>query len=703
MSKIQNENVKSESELIADGGTKDQLINDTKIYVTGNSINKTLDDAILDGDIGGGGAEIGYITGNDSNFEGGIGSHVTYVDAAGTIPVDGTGGTANITFSTSTANVQEGTQSARLSKDANDRQGEGVSLDVSIDAKDQAQLLYYTFAKDTSADYADDDIKIVGYDVTNSNIVRANIGEDLKAGKGYHVAGFQIPADCNDFRLILHISSTSALAYDVDIDDVQFARIPMSFTDTQMPAGSILTWTSSDDPTGYWLLCDGSAVSRTTYSELFDAVGTTYGTGDGSTTFNLPDLRGEFLRGADEGRGVDAGRGLGTSQGDSTAVNGLSVDTENLTGSFDTSNGTNGGTIFAPATSGVFSNTGTTNRDTYSPTVNTNDRSSGLSMNATHNHSLSGDSETRPRNVAVRYYISYSSGSAQQSQTFSNRDVYTKITGTSTQNITSTVAQNIQFNNVVTDKTSLADLANNAIKVNESGLYAIRLSVDISNGSGSYNIRPNKNLSSLPFEAYVSGDADSSGNLRLNTFALADLVSGDSIGGFVDSFDNADGTYDVSSAVLELVRIGTSQTLLERPTVAGRYTTDSGQSIPNTTLTAIVFNEELEATHPSLFDTTTGIFTAELNGYYHFTAGAHLTAISDGVDLFGEFVITNKQNIRGVRTTAGKLEVAGTIASGTVYLDKGDTVKFSVFQDSGSSKNLEVGKTVNYFTYHLIK
>ena len=57
-----------------------------------------------------------------------------------------------------------------------------------------------------------------------------------------------------------------------------------------VPAGSIIAWSGSSAPTGY-LLCDGTAVSRTTYAALFAVAGTGYGVGDGSSTFNLPDLR----------------------------------------------------------------------------------------------------------------------------------------------------------------------------------------------------------------------------------------------------------------------------------------------------------------------------------------------------------------------------------------------------------------------------
>lgn len=66
------------------------------------------------------------------------------------------------------------------------------------------------------------------------------------------------------------------------------------------------------------LLCDGTAVSRTTYADLFTAIGTKYGTGDGSTTFNLPDFRGCYLRGRDRGRGYDsvASRDFGAYEAD---------------------------------------------------------------------------------------------------------------------------------------------------------------------------------------------------------------------------------------------------------------------------------------------------------------------------------------------------------------------------------------------------
>ena len=77
--------------------------------------------------------------------------------------------------------------------------------------------------------------------------------------------------------------------------------------DNVAPPGVVLPFAGSAAPSG-WLLCDGSAISRTTYAALFSAIGTTYGTGDGSTTFNVPDMRGRVAVGKDNMGGTAASR-----------------------------------------------------------------------------------------------------------------------------------------------------------------------------------------------------------------------------------------------------------------------------------------------------------------------------------------------------------------------------------------------------------
>lgn len=90
---------------------------------------------------------------------------------------------------------------------------------------------------------------------------------------------------------------------------------------TLIPAGTVMAYAGSTVPAGY-LVCNGSAVSRTTYADLFAAIGTMYGSGDGSTTFNLPDYRGMFLRGHHFGKSSGttdpdyATRQMGAAQSD---------------------------------------------------------------------------------------------------------------------------------------------------------------------------------------------------------------------------------------------------------------------------------------------------------------------------------------------------------------------------------------------------
>lgn len=95
-------------------------------------------------------------------------------------------------------------------------------------------------------------------------------------------------------------------AFDPRVDALEAAN--------EAKIGRIRGFAFSSTP-AHHLSCNGAAVSRTTYAKLFAKIGTTFGAGDGVNTFNLPDLRGETLRGWDHGRGVDVGRAIGSAQG----------------------------------------------------------------------------------------------------------------------------------------------------------------------------------------------------------------------------------------------------------------------------------------------------------------------------------------------------------------------------------------------------
>jgi microcystin-dependent protein len=157
--------------------------------------------------------------------------------------------------------------------------------------------------------------------------------------------------------------------------------------------GEVAFFGMTTPPAG-WLKANGAAVSRTTYAALFAAIGTTYGAGDGSTTFALPDLRGEFPRGWDDGRGVDSGRGFGSAQLDQMQrITGSLGGTPNQ-GSFSTSSGAFNLSGSTPRSTGAgtntFQNVGFDSAD--SPDARVSSTTSG---------------ETRSRNVALLACIKF--------------------------------------------------------------------------------------------------------------------------------------------------------------------------------------------------------------------------------------------------------------------------------------------------------
>lgn len=168
--------------------------------------------------------------------------------------------------------------------------------------------------------------------------------------------------------------------------DVYSKQEVIDLINNMQPAGEVAAFARNTAPEG-WLVCNGQAVSRTTYARLFAAIGTTFGAGNGSTTFNVPDLRGEFIRGWDGGKGTDYGRVLGSVQGDAMRVlQGTIQFTEMIAGT--------------PCT-GVFKETRTSVPRTFRVA------GAGYTTTVTMNTSdqVPTASEFRPRNVALLYCI----------------------------------------------------------------------------------------------------------------------------------------------------------------------------------------------------------------------------------------------------------------------------------------------------------
>lgn len=106
-----------------------------------------------------------------------------------------------------------------------------------------------------------------------------------------------------------------------DAIDTKVKAVETALAAGGAPTGSVIDFAGTSAPAG-WLLSFGQAVSRTTYAALFAVVGTTYGIGDGSTTFNLPDLRGRVVAGKDDMGGSSANRITVPFNGDTLGASG---------------------------------------------------------------------------------------------------------------------------------------------------------------------------------------------------------------------------------------------------------------------------------------------------------------------------------------------------------------------------------------------
>jgi hypothetical protein len=159
------------------------------------------------------------------------------------------------------------------------------------------------------------------------------------------------------------------------------------------PSGAIIAFGGVAAPSG-WLLCNGSALSRTTYASLFAAIGTAYGAGNGSTTFNIPDFRGVFLRGVDGTAGNDPDKVTRTASG--TGGNSGNNPGSNQSDNFKehNHNPSNGGNFMYD------------NASTAPVSTNYNSTGSGILKKSTSTLNAGGN-ETRPINIYVNYIIKY--------------------------------------------------------------------------------------------------------------------------------------------------------------------------------------------------------------------------------------------------------------------------------------------------------
>lgn len=215
----------------------------------------------------------------------------------------------------------------------------------------------------------------------------------------YEVGRVVLYTDGNLYKCIQANGVSSAVKAPTDLEYWTKVSTQNDLT-SLLPAGSIIPFAGSNIPAGY-LLCNGAAVSRTTYANLFGVISTLYGAGDGSTTFNLPDLRDRFL----EGAGTNA---VGTK---------LEAGLPNITGEMgDTNNAPDKGLEFLGElidpdiqTGALFVSTEKITRRWISGTDFTGTFNKSICFDAFRSNAIysNGNATIQPKSMSVQYLIKY--------------------------------------------------------------------------------------------------------------------------------------------------------------------------------------------------------------------------------------------------------------------------------------------------------
>lgn len=597
-------------------------------------------------DVGGGAGGINYITNPD--FENGIDGYATYADAAAVTPTDGTGGIPNVTLFASVTNPLRGTQSGFFSKDAVSRQGEGFSTPFQIAKADQTKMVKISFDYETSVNYVDGDMRvyILPLDGSNLNLIELNDRDLYANANGTYTSFFQATADALDYRLIFHIASTSALAYDLKIDNVVVS-----------PQGSVVKGAVVTDWKEYvpiWTTTTGvPSVGNGTLKGKWRRVGGNlelqiYLQAGSTTTFGTSDFR-------------------------FSIPEGLQVDLDKLSGSpirsqamgvarfLDNSTGLNyvGTTLNTVSDPVVLFVSGEGGRPNWSGTVPVTWGSD--------------DHFTLEASMPIAGW----SSNVVMSEDAGNRRAVLRGAGNAGTGVT-TGTTDIPFISV---EDTVSGWNGTQYTIQETGDYDIEASVlYTTNGSRYLSLYVN-GASDKPISGVSTSTNFVKGGLR-GYFNKGQVLSIRSQG--------TDGTGTLSNNssfhYISIAKRSNPQTIAASETVAMTAGNSSGQSIPHNVTTVITGWTKTNDTHNS-FNTTTGEYTVPVSGIYLIntllTYNNAAWALGNIIDLhiFLDGTLVNVPRV----TTSGVTSIYSITQSHTLKVNKGQVITVSTFHTRGAS------------------
>lgn len=596
---------------------------------------------------------------DNSNAETDTTGWATYADAPGTRPVNGTGGSPTVTLTRTTSTPLRDTASFLLTKDAANRQGEGASYNFTIARTDRYKVhsivADYEIASGTFVagnETTDSDLIFYIYDVDNSQLIEPTPFRLFSNTEGTFNGTFQATGSTN-YRLIIHVASTSASAYTVKFDNIHVTR------NATINASLASDWTSFT-PTGSWS-------TNTTYNGKYRRVGdslevhaqvaVTGAPTSATLTINLP--------------------------------SGLSIDTSKLPSDL-TRHALGIGMIIDAGTNTFHSMV------RYNSTTSVQVNSYGASGTYSDEQPVT---QAVPMTFANGDLVTVSwkvpiSGWASQTQTSNqsqNRRITLKAGKNSGNHATSGSELDVaSWDTIGEDSVGGFNSSTGIYTVPEAGDYLVTGAIMfVSNSTGGRYVFVQKNGTGYEFYGAVI-DATSTAALTTSIpfCGIVKCNAGDNIR--VKAWQSSGGalnyvTDQSYSSSLNIHKIQAPLVTLPTETVAVSVYRTTNQSIAGSG--TVIFNNKYFDTH-SAFNTSTGLFTAPVKGYYRVSAS--ILWISGAGDAgIGAWEVRIRKN--------GSIDVAshkdspsqassyeGRSVSTIVELNSGDTIETFAFNDLGT-------------------
>lgn len=610
-----------------------------KAYFKGTGL-KILDSSGNETGVGSGSND-NYLTYGDA--ENGTTGWATYADAAGSSPVDGTGGSSGITIAATSTTPIDGVQSYTFTHPASNTQGSGMSYDFTIPKAASAKSLTISFLYEVvSGTFTDSDVNFYIYDVDGSTLIQPTAFKLDQTTSGFtHPATgtFQTPVfttATRNLRLIIHSASTSTSAFVLKLDNFKVAMVPRS---SNVGRAQLMGTVVISGCSGAW---STSSTSFASFSTLTGCTYTTSGQAQAPST-NIPAIKFASLPAGDYRLEYEGGLGLNAASTSTTAY-------------FQFTDGTN----TAREISNYYAYNSQPISSTMSQTITYNSSQSNVTLeikgkiSGTVASAITGTT-SQPGTIKVWYFPSTAS---VVNDLGSQRVVAAKVNG-GTSNLSTSAATTINFPTVEFDTHGMYSAG--TFTIPESGIYKIDCS-EFSTTTNEYFF-VYKNGSKVGLCVYVLGNSAVWGGHYQDRFNAGDLITIRPANGYTINYSS--GNYQAKVFISKIM--GPSQ-VGPTETIAASYWLSS-----NTTFSAGSqwnFDSKEYDTHGAV---TTGSgawkFTSPARGLYQIDAFYNNYTSTNSISLY----VYKNGSI--AKPLTGSISTA-PIASGStkIFLNAGDYI-----------------------------